>query len=407
MSTLRYSNVYTSLVEAMSQKPMCRYYSCRGGTRSGKTYSILELLLQLSEADTKPTITSVVSETLPHLKRGAIRDFRSILSDRWTESKWSKSECIWTCNSGSVIEFFSADSPAKVHGPARDRLFVNEAQNIPFDTFRQLAVRTKEFIIIDYNPTHSFFVNEIIEPDAACKTLHSTYLDNRDHITGETLLSPEQVKEIERNKIDSNWWRVYGEGKIGQFEGLIYEFEQVDSLPDPYGKIETYGMDFGFSNDPSTLIHTLIDNDRKEVFLDEIFYRTGMLNSDIITEMVAANVPKYDTPIYADAADPKTIAELFSQGWNVKACRKVTKIADQIHQCKGFKIYVTKRSLNLIAELRSYIWQKDKNGKSLNEPIGINNHAADAFRYSIVSYFEENQPSGWSVDKMFGFGSDY
>lgn len=404
---LRYSNVYASLVDAMSQSPMCRYYSCCGGTRSGKTYSILELIRQLAEADKTPTITSVVSETLPHLKRGAIRDFRSIIADQWTDGKWSKSDYIWTCDSGSVIEFFSADSPAKVHGPARDRLFINEAQNIPYDTFRQLAVRTKQFIIIDYNPTHSFFVNELIEPDSSCRTLHSTYLDNCDHISGESFLSLEQIREIERNRVDANWWRVYGEGKIGQFEGLIYDFEQVDAMPDTYGKIETYGMDFGFSNDPSTLIHTIIDNDRKEVFLDEIFYRTGMLNADIIAELEAANVPAYGVPIYADAADPKTIAELFGRGWNVKSCRKTTKVADQIHQCKGFKIYVTKRSLNLISELRGYVWQKDKNGKSLNEPIGINNHAADAFRYSIVSYFEENQSAGWDVNRMFGFGSDY
>ena len=149
---------------------------------------------------------------------------------------------------------------AKVHGPARDILFLNEAQNIPFDIARQLFVRTSERILIDYNPTHTFWVNERIEPREDCVSIHSTFKDNCDCSTGETFLSPEQIREIESNQTDANWWRVYGLGLVGQLEGLIFpDFEQIDELPAE--GVETFGQDYGFTNDPSVMIHTKIDTE--------------------------------------------------------------------------------------------------------------------------------------------------
>ena len=213
MANLATSKVFAQTVSAWKQAQ--RFVSSCGGTRSGKTYSNLQLLLYLADHDKTPTITSVVSETMPHLKRGAIRDFKSVMGEEWRDDRWNKTDCIYTLPNGSIIEFFSADSPSKVHGPARDRLFLNEAQNISYEIARQLFVRTNDKIIIDYNPTHSFWANEIIEPRQECITIHSTFLDNYDITTGESFLSENQRAEILSNRHDRNWWQVYGEG-IGE-----------------------------------------------------------------------------------------------------------------------------------------------------------------------------------------------
>lgn len=389
MQTWRVSRVFAQLGEAWLKRT--RYISLCGGTRSGKTFSVLQLLFLL--ANTRRLIISVVSETMPHLKRGAIRDFKELLGTEFDESAWNKTDCVYTFPNGSIIEFFSADSPAKVHGPARDILFLNESQNISYDVARQLFVRTRETILLDYNPTHSFWLNEKIEPREDCITLHSTYLDNCDSETGVSFLTPEQIREIESSKDDEQWWRVYGRGLVGQLVGLIFpDFEQIDELPT--SGTETYGQDYGFTNDPSSMIHTRIDTGKKALYFDEVYYRKGMLNSDMAAEMEAANVPKRSTPIFGDCAEPKTIADLCTYGFNVKPCYKATRKAEQLQQMKGWKIYVTKRSLNLIRELRGYTWQKDKDGKQLNEPIGVNDHAIDAARYSVTSWLYEYQGKG-------------
>ena len=383
------SPVFNKTFEAFCKRP--RYISSCGGTRSGKTFSNLQLLIALAES--KSCIISVVSETFPHLKRGAIRDFTNIMGDQFEESRWSKTDSIYKFPNGSILEFFSADSPAKVHGPARDYLFLNEAQNISYDIARQLFVRTRQRVIIDYNPTHTFWVNERIESQDNCIQIHSTYKDNYNAKTGESFLSLEQLNEIESNQNDTNWWRVYGLGLVGQLEGLIFpDFEQIDELPE--GLVETYGQDYGFTNDPSTMIHTKIDTARKALYFDEVYYRKGMLNADMAREMENAGVPKRGTPIFGDCAEPKTIAELCTYGYNVQPCYKATRKAEQLQEMRGWKIYVTKRSLNLIRELRGYVWQTDKDGHTLNEPIGVNDHTLDAARYSVTSWLYQYRGRG-------------
>lgn len=380
------TKVYYAIRDAL-RRPDVRYVNSEGGTRSSKTFSALQVLIEIAKG-CKGLIISVVSETFPHLKRGAIRDFKEILADEWQEKAWNKSSAIYAFDSGSIIEFFSADQPGKVHGPARDILFINEANHISYDTARQLFVRTRLFILFDYNPTHAFWAHEEIAPRNNCVSIHSTYKDN-DYLT------PLQIAEIESNKGDENWWRVYGEGKVGQLEGLIFpDFDLVDALPPADGLREVYGMDFGFTNDPSTLIREMIDTGRKEIWLDEIFYATGMLNSAMAAAMEEAQVPKRSTLIFADCAEPKTIAELAGYGYNIKPCYKATRKAEQLQIMKGYRLKVTKRSLNTIRELRNYCWMQDKDGRWLNEPQEFGDHAMDAARYGAVTFLTQYANAG-------------
>ncbi len=375
-----------------------RFVSSCGGTRSGKTFADLQCLFELAVQDKRPTITSVVSETFPHLKRGAIRDFPEAIGDYWDEANWSKGEYIYRFpHNGAIIEFFSADTPAKVHGPARDRLFLNEAQSIPYEIARQLFVRTRGLIILDYNPTHSFWVNENVEIRPNCLTIHSTYKDN-------PFLTAEQVAEIEANKDDRNWWQVYGEGRIGTLEGVIYDFHQIDEMPDPAvdGLRETWGIDFGFTHDPTAIVRVLADTARKIAYVDEISYATGMVNGEIADVLKGQSVPRW-VHIWADAAEPKSIAEIGMQsGLNVVPCDKSApvrseKLKFQLQWMQGWRLYVTKRSLNLIKELRNYTWAKDRDGNFTGQPIDTFNHAADAMRYALFSELAGNEARGQYV----------
>lgn len=378
------TTTFSHIVDALSQNP--RYIDNEGGTRSGKTYSELQLFYLLAKNDTIPTINSVLSESLPHLKLGAIRDFKNIVKNEgeWDENRWSETDKTYTFPNGAIIEFFSADNIGKVLGPARHRLLLIEANHIKHEIARQLFVRTTWLIMWDYNPASEFWVHQYYKGTEGCISTHSTYLDNQ-------FLSPEQVKEIERNRTDENWWRVYGLGLLGRLEGVIFDFEQIDELPEVGSKRECYGMDFGFTNDPSVLIHCLIDTGKKEIYLDEVFYQTGMLNRDIADRMQGIG---RTIPVFADCAEPKTIAELCGYGYNVKPCYKATKKAEQLQQLRGWRIYTTSRSINLIREFRGYTWQVDRDGKSLNEPIAVNDHAMDAFRYGCFTYIADYMNKG-------------
>lgn len=376
-----YTPVYYKTMDAICRTD--RYVSSCGGTRSGKTFANLQALFELAIQDEVPTLTSVVSETFPHLKRGAIRDFPVAVGDLWDDKAWNKSESIYTLPNGSVIEFFSADAPSKVHGPARDRLFLNECQNIPYEIARQLFVRTRGLVLLDYNPTASFWGNEQVESRPDCVTIHSTYLDN-------SFLTPEQVREIEANRHDANWWKVYGLGEFGTLEGVIYTFDLVDELPEPGGLREVYGLDFGFTHDPTALVRVLADTGRKIAYVDEVEYRTGMLNRDISDTLNQAGI-RPGVHIWADAAEPKSIAEIGRDtGLRVQPCNKTaptnkSRLTFQLQWMQGWSLHVTKRSTNLIKELRNYTWAKDRDGHLLNEPIDTWNHACDAMRYALYS----------------------
>ena len=359
----------------------------QGGTSSSKTFTILPLLIQYA-MDTPNSEISVVAESIPHLKRGALKDFLKIMqwTDNFNSNNFNKSNLTYKFTNGSYIEFFSADQPDKLRGARRDVLFINECNNITFESYQQLSIRTKKFIYLDYNPTNEFWVHTDLINDSNSDFIILTYKDNE-------ALDPAIVKEIEKAKEKAktsaywdNWWKVYGLGQLGQLEGVIFEnWQTIDSIP-PEAKIIGYGLDFGYSNDPTALIAVYEYNGK--IIADELIYSTGLLNSDIISLM------KHEKrlPIWADSAEPKSIEEIRRSGWNIKPVVKgADSITFGISVLQEREILVTKSSVNLIKELRAYSWDVDKTGKKLNIPCGPD-HSIDALRYFAMMALSIRKP---------------
>lgn len=284
----------------------------KGGTRSGKTWSLLQLIYTLAE-EIDGTIISVVGETLPFLKRGALRDFRTMLGGVWCADWWNATDKVYALPNGSAIEFFSADNESKVHGSARDVLFVNECYFINWEIYRQLSVRTRAKVLLDYNPRSRFWVDERLLGRDGVALIHSTYKDN-------PFLSERQIAEIESYKSDTNWWRVYGLGETGSVEGLVYtKWKIIDKLPAAC-KREFYCIDFGFTNDPTAILHVRLSGG--ELWIYELCYQRGMLNSDIVKVLKSNNVGR-SASIVCDSAEQKSIAEINNLGgYHAIACTK-------------------------------------------------------------------------------------
>lgn len=354
-----------------------RYIVNKGSTRSSKTYSILQLLIIIAEFSEKPLTISIVSESIPHLKRGCIRDFKEILQQekRWKQSRWNATDKVYKLHN-SMIEFFSADNPGKVHGPSRDILYVNECINIDYEIYRQLAIRTTGTIFLDCNPCFEFWLDEkvLTQPDATL--IHSTYRDNE-------FLSQAQIREIESNKNDKDWWQVYGEGLTGMRQGVIVRnWEIVDRMPDNY-KSRWLGIDFGFTNDPTAIIDVRLADG--ELWIDELLYAKGYDNLMIAEHLDKLDIP-YDIPIVADCAEPKSIREIASQGRRVEASQKgKDSIGNGISILNRYKKNITQYSANIINEYRNYRWQTDEFGNSTNVPVDRFNHSIDALRYVCLN----------------------
>lgn len=352
-----------------------------GGTYSSKTWSILQLLILIAQHTKRRILISVVSESLPHLKRGAIRDFFRILDESQDNNpRYNKTEHTYTFGDG-IIEFFGADEADKVRGPRRDILFINEGNNIPWETARGLDIRTAKFTFVDWNPVSEFWAHEhwIGQPENAY--IHSTYQDALD------VLPQEVIANIESNKDkDPNWWNVYGLGLIGKVEGLVYPyFGQVDSLPTQGNLV--YGLDFGFSGDPAVLIRNKVFPD--EIYSEELFYERGLTNQDIAALMVELGVTKHSDEIWADSAEPKSIQEIYEQGFNIKGAPKGPGSVEYRHQkVRQYKHYWTKNSTNCIKEQRNFRYILDKNGKLTEKTTHIWSHGMDSRDYAVVGMFE-------------------
>ena len=355
----------------------------KGGTRSGKTWSLLQLCATLA-THCDGILISVVGETLPFLKRGVIRDFHSMMGGAWNADKWNATDLVYSFDNGSQIEFFSADNEGKVHGSARDVLFINECYFVDWEIYRQLEVRTRALIFLDYNPRSRFWVDDNIlgKPDVAL--IHSTYKDN-------PFLTERQRQAIEAYKDDENWWRVYGLGEMGSVEGLIYtRWATVPEMPSTF-KREFYCIDFGFTNDPTSILRVRLSGG--ELWVEELAYRTAMLNGDIVNVLQQNHVQR-NAQIVCDSAEKKSIAEINNiGGFRAVACVKGNgSVVSGITMVQAYKINVTKNSLGVIDELRNYSWKRDANGNYINIPIDRYNHSLDALRYGVTTFLQTQRP---------------
>lgn len=359
-----------------------RIIANRGGTRSGKTYSLLVYLLQYAMLHT--TEIDIVSESFPHLKRGVLQDVTDIL-DSWQfmegeEFTHNRSDHTYTmAQSGSTIRFFSVDDWGKVKGSRRDILFINEANRIEWETFRQLAVRTTGTIFLDWNPDAEFWYEKRgIASRSDTVEIHSTYLDN-------PFLDEVQIAEIEANKADANWWRVYGLGLVGRTEGVVFKrWQIVGEIPDD-ARLIARGLDFGFINDPTAIVD-VYQQDGK-LWLQEVCYQRGLTN-DRIADILRGK----EGWTIADSAEQKSIAEIRNYG--IRQIEPAVKGKDSVRAgidiLQRYDIMITEDSTNVIEEFKQYKWKQDRiTGQTLNEPEDKNNHAIDAVRYVALKYLAQ------------------
>lgn len=358
-------------------RPDIRTIVNKGGARSSKTWSILQLLYLIALKSKKPRTISVVSESLPHLKRGCIRDFESMLKPEgiWSANDWNATDKIYRVNR-SEIEFIGADMPDKLIGPARDILFINECINVPFDLYRQASTRTREKVILDYNPLYEFWVDDKVLPSDSSVLLHSTYKDNN-------MLSAAQIAEIEyQGSIDENYRRVYILGETGSYEGLVIKnWDIVGDMVKDFKK-EYIGLDFGYGV-PTAAEHIRLSGG--ETWIDEIIYETNLTNPDIAKRIKDAGLGH--VTVVADNAEPKSIRELQNAGLTVVASDKgddSVRLGIQI--MNRYKKHYTARSLGSIDENRKYRYMQDSNGNYTGKPIDKFNHAKDAERYVFLKY---------------------
>jgi len=370
---VKYTDVFEWNLQAYEKKQY-RVIANQGSTRSGKTYSISQLLALYIPHKEKVTI-SVVSPSLPHLKRGARRDILQILEDAqiYSDDAFNKTDNVYHYPNGSYIEFFGAEDSGKVRGPGRDILYINEANLLPYSIYQQLALRTKQTIFLDFNPVDEMsWVYDVADKEGNI-LIHSTYKNN-------PFLPKEQIAEIESLKdADENMWKVFGLGERGKSQEIIYTHWKQGQFPEDAEIV--YGLDFGYSV-PTALVK--VGFKENQTFAHEMLYETKMTTSDLIERMKQLNIRNSDE-IFCDAAEPKTIEELVRAGFNAKPAEK--DVYAGIQKVKSQPLIVSPESTNLIKEIRSYKWKTDKDGKVHpdEQPVKMWDHICDALRYAVFT----------------------
>lgn len=385
----------------------------QGGTGAGKTYGIIPCLIDYAAKNERKLVT-VVAETIPAVKDGAVKIFKNVMFDtgRWRDSGWLGNPMQYKFSNGSIVQFRSFDTVGKAKAAdKRDVLFLNEANHIPFSIADALMIRSKE-TWIDYNPDNEFWVHTetLQEPNSELITL--TYQDNEacpvetiedlnikiDKAFFEPAGDWDDPKNI-KSKFWANWCRVYVKGEIGRLEGVIFtNWTQIDTLP-AEASFLGYAIDFGFTNDPSTLMGYWKWNGK--VIWDEMVYQTGLTNPEIAKLMKSNNLQRHDYGV-ADSSEPKSIKEINDYGFTIKPADKgPDSVNFGIGVIQENPFLITSRSLNTIRELRHYVWDTDRDGKPLNKPIDAFNHTIDPSRYFYTKKIAKHkQSSGWGKSKL-------
>ena len=349
----------------------------QGGTRSGKTYNILLWIIFEYCTHNKNKIITICRRAYPSLRATVLRDFLEILNKNkmYSELFHNKSNSEYNLF-GNLIEFVALDQSQKIRGRKRDLLFINEANELYYEDWQQLIFRTQEKIIVDYNPSDEYhwLYDKVLSRDD-CDFYKTTYLDN-------PFVEDAIKQEIERLKdTDEQYWQIYGLGERAASRSTIFKYIEVDIIP-YNAKLIAYGMDFGYSNDPSTLVsvYTLEHN----LYIKEHLYRTQMTTNDI-NEFLKKELLS-NNPIYADSAEPRLIRELRTMGHNIFPSMKGRdSINAGIDLLKRYKIHILSSSNNAIQEFRNYKWKEDKSGRLTNVPEDKHNHIIDPTRYATYS----------------------
>ena len=392
MPTIQTTKVYTEIDRAI--KAGYTTVSEQGSARSGKTRNTVIWLLSylLSHPGLK---LSVVRGSTTALRRSVLEDFTTVIvqMNLWNEKAYNKSLLTYRLPNGSWIEFFGVDDEQKFRGPSRDVLYVNEANELEEIKWRQLKMRTRRFTIADYNPSFSdeHWLNQV---NADPRTYHfiTTYKDN-------PFLEQTIIDEIESLKgKNKTLWQVYGLGLQAVVEGLIFtNIEIIDEIPEYVKKCHWRGMDFGYHPDPTAIEDVYYHNN--SLYIDEICYNTEMLTSDVI-RVLKDNDPAVET--ISESADPRMIKEIYRGGCNVKEVVKYPhSILAGITKMLEFKIYITRRSFNIIKEFKNYVWAQDREGKWLKEPFGgAGDHAIDGIRYVVLMKILGGRPRPIDMQRL-------
>ncbi len=349
----------------------------QGGTRSGKSHSALQWLIVKALSE-NGTAISVVRKSFPSMRVSILRDFQQIMKGLgiWNEDNWSTTAHIYIFDNDSYIEFLSVDNAEKRKGTSRDYLFIDECNELSREDYFQLFIRTRKKTIIAYNPsfgTNNYIFNEIhTHPESDLYI--STFRDN-------PYLEQSIIDEILRLKeTNAEYYKIYGEGQPGNNIGTIFSINVIDEIPEG-ATFLAFGMDYGFTVDPSTLV--TVSRKDNNLYLDELLYRTGMVTGDIINYLKSLDIGRNE--IWADSAEGRLIEEIYRAGFNIKPVKKgPDSVRMGIDLMMNYKLWVTKRSHNMIREFSEYVWMIDKNGNFENKPVDYSNHCIDAVRYVVM-----------------------
>ena len=382
-----------------------RIRAVAGGTSASKTVSILIWIIDYCQTkQNRNKLCTVVSESYPHLEKGAMLDFQNIMKDRryWNESRWNNTKHTYTFETGNKLEYFSVDTYGKAHGPRRDILFINECNNLQYNIADQLITRSREIIWLDWNPSEEFwFYTEMLETRNDIDFITLTYLDNE-------ALDATTISEIESHRNNKQWWTVYGLGQLGTLESRIYKgWVIVDEVP-PEAILRRRGLDFGYTHDPTVIEDIYYWNNG--FVIDELTYQKGLSNrsiADILLNQESQGL------VVADSAEPKSIDEIRLYGVNIVGAKKGQgSVYQGIQYVQDQRIYITKRSVKTIKAYRNYLFVTDKNGRIINEPddtIHEWSNPMDAIRYGLdslkpIAPYKQNNDVGGVLGYIPGVG---